>query len=120
MNSHDWTLPHRPPPTFPQHFPARFRPPPAPAGVHPQRNHGPMNGNTYTIAQALASQLSNLQVVDTAADIANALPDFGLTSRVASFSLAANGALSAALADRLAALGPKYHAAGFLLTVTDT
>ncbi|MEJ0046258.1 MAG: hypothetical protein WDN04_09150 [Rhodospirillales bacterium] len=79
-----------------------------------------MNGITYTIAQALASQLSNLQVVDSASNIAAALPNSGLSARVAGFSLSGNGSLTAALADRLALLGGKYHAAGYQLTVSDT
>ena len=79
-----------------------------------------MNGTTYTIAQALASQLSNLQVVDSASDIAAALPNSALTARVAGFALSANGTLTAALADRLALLGGKFHTGGYLLTVSDT
>ena len=77
------------------------------------------NTQTVTIAQALASNQSNLQVVDTAANIVGALPNAGLVGRVASFTLSAAATLAVAAEGKLAGLGAKFHLGGFQLTVAD-
>jgi hypothetical protein len=73
-----------------------------------------------TIAQALASSAGNLHVVDSAADIAAALPDPALISRVRLFTLANAGTVSAPAAEKLAGLGAKFQLNGAVLTVRDT
>ena len=65
-----------------------------------------------TIAQALASSAGNLHVVDSAADIAAALPDPALVSRVRLFTLANAGTVTAAASEKLAGLGTKLQLNG--------
>jgi hypothetical protein len=77
---------------------------------------------TLTIAQAEASSAtSGLIVADTAANIATGLTAYpNLATKVASFTLSAAGTLSAAQADKLAALGSKFHLGSYGLTVSDS
>ncbi len=79
-----------------------------------------MPNQTVTIAQALASNASSLQVLDTAANIAGALPNASLVARCAGFTLSAAATLGAAAADKLATLGGLFHLGGVALTVLDT
>jgi hypothetical protein len=79
-----------------------------------------MNGITYTIQQALASPQTGLQVADSAANIAAALPNTALTGRVANFALTRNGVLSTSLVTKLAGLGAKFHLGGYQLAMRDT
>lgn len=71
-----------------------------------------------TVAQALASNASGLNVKDTAANIAGALPNASLTSRVSSFSLSASSTLAGAALAKLAAL-TGFSLNSFQLTVAD-
>jgi hypothetical protein len=75
---------------------------------------------TVTIAQALASGASNLHVVDTAADIAAALPNAALSARVRLFTLSTNATVGAAMAEKLATLGTKFQLGSTQLVVRDT
>jgi hypothetical protein len=71
-----------------------------------------------TVAQALSSTSSGLNVRDTAANIAAALPNASLTSRVSSFSLSASATLAGAALAKLAAL-TDFSLNDFGLTVSD-
>ena len=75
---------------------------------------------TVTIAQALASSAGNLLVVDSAGNIAAALPNAALTARVHSFTLNANATIGAAAAEKLGLLGAKFLLGGEQLVVRDT
>ncbi len=79
-----------------------------------------MPNQTVTIAQALASNASSLQVLDTAANIAGALPNASLVARCASFTLSTAATIGTAAADKLASLGGKFHLGGEALAVQDT
>ena len=73
-----------------------------------------------TIAQALASSQTGLLVQDSAAAIAGALPNSALVARVTAFSLSASALITAAVADKLAALGSKFQPADAPIVVQDT
>ncbi len=73
--------------------------------------------HTVTIAQALASSQTGLAVADTAANIAAALPNAGLVSRVTSFTVSAPATLAVAPLLALATLGTALHAAAGALTL---
>ncbi len=66
--------------------------------------------HTVTIAQALASSSNGLAVLDTAADIAAALPNAMLMARVASFTVQAPAVLTVPQLLALASLGASLHA----------
>ena len=74
---------------------------------------------TVTIAQALQSNQSGLTVQDTAANIAAALPNAGLVSRVSVFELSGAAVAGTAAADKLATLGGKF-VPGYPITVQDS
>ena len=78
------------------------------------------NLQTVTIAQALASNQSSLIVLDTASNIAQALPNPALVARVTSFTLSGPGTIGAVASVHLAALGAKFFAGNAALTVQDT
>ena len=73
---------------------------------------------TVTIAQARASGASGLLVLDTAANIAAALPNPSLVSRVASFTVSAPSLLTFPQMSALVTLGSKLHAAAGALQLT--
>jgi hypothetical protein len=79
-----------------------------------------MPTQTVTIAQALASSSTNLLVLDTAANIAAALPNPALVARCASFSLSAAALINTAAADKLAALGVKFTPGTTAIAVQDS
>jgi hypothetical protein len=71
-----------------------------------------------TVAQALASQQSALNVLDSGANIAAALPNLERSGRVATFSLNASGTVTAVALSQLAAL-PNFYLNNAQLTVSD-
>ena len=75
---------------------------------------------TYTIAQALASSASGITVADSAVDIASALPNPALVSRVTLFTMNGSGAVAAWQAAALAGLGSQFSTSGYKLTVRDS
>ncbi|HEY1930459.1 MAG TPA: hypothetical protein VGG99_00460, partial [Acetobacteraceae bacterium] len=76
--------------------------------------------STYTIAQALATNATGIVVLDTGANIATALPNASLVSRVSVFDLSATASIAAWQATNLASLGGAFSLNGFKLTVRDS
>jgi hypothetical protein len=75
---------------------------------------------TLTIAQALATTATGLTVADTAINIAAALPNPSLASRVSLFQLNADCYSTAAQAELLAGLGSQFSADGYRYTIADS
>jgi len=75
---------------------------------------------TLTIAQALATNATGIIVADTPVNIAQALTNASLVSRVSLFMLNGNGASGASDAAKLATLGSRFGTGGYTYTVRDS
>ncbi len=79
-----------------------------------------MSTQTYTVAQALQTTASGITVVDTPINIADAIGNSDLLSRVSLFTLSGDAAVDAYRAEALYTLGSAFSLGGYSLTIRDT